>query len=192
MFYSINLSIGDITIKRLYPYIHKEIKAEVLDRTLDESLFVDRRVNTENQLLVKYHFEITGVDDDQMINIQIAAVKTGNFYLIDYYQIPEVLSGDGVTDTWTLRRLPVAAYLPVVIRDGVVQTVTMTNSTSPGANNVFINEETGVMTFGTTPSDVADNIIVKYVPKYLIHIVSWDPESRESGLVSYKLICEES
>ena len=160
MFYSINLLIGTIPIKRIHPYIHREINAEVSDRTLDESLFIDRSVNNENQVLMKYHFEISGIDDDQMINIQFAAIGTGNFYLVDYYQIPESLSGDGVTATWTLRRILVAAYLPVIIVDGVVQTVTMTSATNPGANNVFINATTGVMTFGTIPLDAVDNIKV--------------------------------
>jgi hypothetical protein len=192
MFYSINLLIGTIPIKRIHPYIHREIKAEVSDRTLDESLFIDRSVNSENQVLMKYHFEISGIDDDQMINIQFAAIGAGNFYLIDYYQIPESLSGDGVTATWTLRRIPVAIYLPVISVDGVAQTVTMTSAINPGANNVFINATTGVMTFGTIPLDAVDNIKVKYVPNYPIHIVSpWLPESREAGLISYKLICEE-
>lgn len=192
MFYSINISIGGIIVKRLHPYIHKEIKAEVLARTLDESLFINRRVNTEGQLLTKYHFEIPGVDDDEMINIQIAAVKIGNFYLIDYYEIPEVFSGDGTTDLWTLRRpLASESYLPVITVDGNAQTVTITTDTNPSAGNVYVNKDTGAMKFGTTPTDADDNVIVKYVPKYPVHIVSWVPESRELGLISYLLICEE-
>ena len=328
MFYSINISIGGIIVKRLHPYIHKEIKAEVLDRTLDESLFINRRVNAEGQLLTKYHFEIPGVDDEEMINIQIAAVKIGNFYLIDYYEIPEVFSGDGSTRIWTLRRpLASESYLPIITVDGEAQAVTIkdidvgspaidrssnypANSTlivkerpvtfsgkityveifayqamasvtvatftqvgenifmardsefigdvggdykrpfevnldvvagdfigifwgagyierddkgegtwvktgdqtscsevtfefKPNrsislyaseivpAGNVYVNKSTGRMHFGTIPKKVPDNIIVKYVPKYPIHIVSWVPESREPGLISYLLICEE-
>ncbi|MBA7576612.1 hypothetical protein ES708_18453 [subsurface metagenome] len=194
MFYSINILIGGIVIKRLHPYVHKEDKAEVLDRTLDESLFINRRVNSEGQLLTKYHFEISGINDNQMINIQIAAVKTGNFYLIDYYEIPEVFSGDGVIDLWTLRRpLASESYLPIIVTDGNTQTVAIKTDTSPPPGNVYVNKDTGVMKFGTpVPLKADDNIIVLYVPKYPIHIVSWVPESREAGLISYKLICEET
>lgn len=193
MFYKIDISIGEIIVKRIHPYIHEEIKAEVLDRTLDESLFINRRVNSEGQLLTKYHFEIEGVDDDQKDNIQITASKIGNFYLIDYYRISEVFSGDGVTDLWTLRR-PLASdsYLPIIVVDGNAQTVTITTNINPDPGNVYVNKDTGAMKFGTTPNNADDNVIVKYVPKYPVHIVSFTPYRREAGLERYKLICEET
>ena len=192
MFYSINISIGGIIIKRLHPYIHNEIKAEILDRTLDESLFINRRVNSEGQLLTKYHFEFLVVDCDELDDLKLLASGVGNYNFIDYYEIPESFSGDGSTTHWNLRRpLASASYLPKITVDTVIQTVTVTEAVNPAAGNVYVNQTTGKMTFGSIPTDINDNVKVLYVPMFPVHVVSCEPERQEAGLIMYKLICEE-
>lgn len=192
MFYKIDISIGGIVIKRLHPYIHREKKAETFDRTLDESLFINRRVNSEEQLIYKYHFEFLVVECDELDDIESLAKYIGNHNYIDYYETKEIFSSDGSTVQWTLRRpLASASYLPKITVDDVVQTVTVTTDTDPGTANVYVNQTTGKMTFGSTPDDADDNIKVLYVPVYPVHIVSCEPEKREAGLEFYKVICEE-
>ena len=328
MFYSMNISIGGVVVPRLAPYIHHERKAESLERVIDATLFVTRTVNKEGQSITKYHFEIPGIDNDKMIDIQKATLKTTLLYLIDYYEIPELLSGDNQTRNWTLRRaLASESYLPKITVDGEAQGITLgdidvgspaidrtidypgemrtfivkerpcpftgkityieifayqaltyatvatftqvaenvftarasefigdvsdkesfevnldvvkgdfigfyfkagsverdlegegfwietgdqtscsekTFDFKPGqsislyasqivpAGKVNVNPETGAMAFGTIPSKTPDNIIIEYVPKYKIHIVSWTPANRYGpGLITYNLICEE-
>ena len=84
-----------------------------------------------------------------------------------------------------------ASYLPVIIVDDVAQTVTITALTNPTAGNVFVNQTTGAMTFGSIPTDAADNVKVFYVPLFPVHIVSCKPEKKEKGLEIFKVICEE-
>ena len=191
-FHTINISIGGVVITRLHPYIHNKIKAETLDRTLDESLFINRRVNSEEQMITKYHFEFLVVEGEEVDEIEILADYIGNHNYIDYYDISEVFSGDGVTNTWTLRRpLASASYLPVITVDNIIQTVTINTLTNPTAGNVFVNQTTGVMTFGSIPTNSDDNITVLYVPVFPVHIVSCKPDKKEAGLDIYKVICEE-
>ena len=192
MFYKIEIKIGGVTISRLYPYRHEGDKAETFDRTLDESLFVNRRVNSEEQLIKKYHFEFLVVEGDEVDDIKSLAECVGNHNYIDYYEIVERLSGDGSTDQWTLRRpLASASYLPRITVDDVVQTVTINELTNPGAGNVYVNQTTGVMSFGSTPTDADDNVEVFYVPVFPVHIASCKPEKREKGIEFYKVICDE-
>lgn len=192
MFYKIDISIGGVVIKRLHPYIHKEKKAETHDRTLDESLFINRRVNSEEQLIYKYHFEFLVVECDELDDIELLAKYIGNHNYIDYYETKEIFSGDGATDQWTLRRpLASALYLPKITVDDDVQTVTVNELENPGLGNVFVNQTTGVMSFGSTPTKADDNVRVLYVPIYPVHIVSCEPEKKEAGLEFYKVICEE-
>lgn len=189
---SINISIGGVVVKRLSDYIHREDKSETYQRTINRKLIINRSVNVEDQPITKYYFEIPGVEDDELDNMRIAALKISDLYLIDYYKIFEVLSGDGETDTWTLQRILAGTdYVPEIIVDDVVQTVVVTTATDPGEGIVYVNKDTGVMTFGTTPSDTPDNIKIKYTPKYLVHIISWDRTYIYNGLLTYILICEE-
>ncbi len=192
MFYKAEISIGGVVIDRLHPYIHKEKKAETHDRTLDESLFVNRRVNSENQLLSKYYFEILVIESDELEEIKLLALYIGNHNYIDYYEVPEVFSGDGSTTQWTLRR-PLASmdYVPKITVDDVTQTVAVNELENPGAGNVYVNLTTGVMTFGSVPTDADDNVKVFYVPRYPVHIISCEPEKQEARLEFYKLICME-
>lgn len=189
---SINISIGGVVLKRLSDYIHREDKSETYQRTINRKLIINRSVNAEDQSITKYYFEIPGVEDNELFNIRVAALKTSDLYLIDYYKIPEVLSGDGETNTWTLRRILAGAdYVPGIVVDDVVQTVVVTTATNPGTGVVYVNKDTGVMTFGTVPLYAVDNILIKYTPKYLVHIISWDRTYIYNGLLTYILVCEE-
>lgn len=192
MFYKIDISIGGVVVKRLHPYMHKPKKAETFDRTLDESLFINRRVNSEEQLINKYHFEFLVVECDELDDIKLLAEYIGNHNYIDYYEISEVFSGDGDINQWTLRR-PLASvdYVPKITVDDVVQTVIVTTDTDPGATNVYVNQTTGVMTFGSIPTHADDNVKVLYVPVFPVHILSCEPEKQEAGLEFYKVICKE-
>lgn len=190
---SIYISIGGVTVKRLSDYIHKEDKSETYQRTINRKLIINRSVNTENQPITMYHFEIPGIEDDEYDNIRFAALQTADLYLIDYYKIYECLSGDGVIDTWTLQRLLAGQdYIPEITVDDVVQTVVVTTNTNPGSGIVYVNKDTGVMTFGTIPTIADDNIRIKYTPKYLVHIFSWNRTYIYNGVLTYILICEES
>lgn len=192
MFHKIDISIGGVVVTRLHPYIHTKTKAETFDRTLDESLFINRRVNSEEQMLTKYHFEFLVVEGEDVDEIELLSDHIGNHNFIDYYEIPEIFSGDGTTDTWTLRRpLASASYLPVIVVDDVSQAVAINELTNPTGGNVFVNQTTGVMTFGSVPTDADDNVKVLYVPVYPVHIVSCEPEKKEAGLDIFKVICEE-
>ena len=146
MFYKAKVSIGGVVIDRLHPYSHYDTKAETLDRTLDESLFINRRANSEEQLLSKYHFEFLALESDELEEIKLLGSHIGNHYYIDYYEIPEMFSGDGSTKQWTLRRpMASADYLPNITVDDVIQTVAVNELENPGAGKVYVNLTTGVL-----------------------------------------------
>ena len=66
-----------------------------------------------------------------------------------------------------------ALPLPVVELGGVPQTVTINAAINPAAGNVYVQADIAGRArfiFGTIPPEVADNIMIEYEPKYLIHI----------------------
>lgn len=186
------ISIGSTTIKNPLNLLHDVRKLETYDRTIDGSLIVNRNVNSENQSIDKYHWELPGLIDSEMFLIKEEAKRKGNLYLIDHHWIIEVLSGNGTTKAWTLQRLLSGETpLPVVEVNDENIPVTVTPNTSPSAGTVHINKDTGVMTFGTAPTNVANNIVVKYEPKYAVHITVYQHTFLFETIASYTLICEE-
>ena len=186
-----DISIGSTTIKNPLNLLHDVRKLETYDRTIDGSMIINRNVTSENQSIDKYSWTLPGLIDSEMFLIKEEAKKKGNLYLIDYHKIIEVLSGDG-TVTRTLQRLLSGdTPIPVVEVNDVGLTVTVTALTNPAAGNVYINKDTGVMTFGTAPTNVANNIVVKYEPKYEVHIFSYQHTFYFSTIANYTLICEE-
>ncbi|GAH70283.1 unnamed protein product [marine sediment metagenome] len=178
---SINISIGGVVVKRLSDYIHREDKSETYQRTINRKLIINRSVNVEDQPITRYHFEIPGVEDDELFNIRVAALKKSNLHLIDYYEIPEVLSGDGMTETFWLQRQISTTTGMVVKVNGVEVSPTIT-----------LNDNgRGKLVFTVAPTDADDNIVVRYVPKYLVHATLWDRTYIYNGLLTYILICEE-
>ena len=187
-----DITIGNTTISNPTNYIHSPAKMETYNRSLNGKMIVNRSVNSENQPVSKYHFEIPGLVESEMFLIKEEAIKKGNLYLIDYHKIIEVLSGNGVTKTWTLQRLLSGTTpVPEIEVNDTALTETVTTDTDPGAGNVYINKDTGVMTFGTAPTDVDNNIIIKYEPKYTVHVISYEHMFLFSTTGRYTLICEE-
>ena len=186
------ITIGNTTIKNPLNLLHDIRKLETYGRTIDGSMIINRNVNLEGQGIDKYRWEIPGLIESEMFLIKEEAKKKGNVYLIDYHKIIEVLSGDGTTKTWTLQRLCSGdTPLPVVEVNDVGLTVTMTAATNPAAANVYINKDTGVMTFGTAPTDVDNNIVIKYEPKYVVHIMTYQHTFFFNTIARYTLVCEE-
>lgn len=186
------ITIGNTTIKNPLNLLHDIRKLETYGRTIDGSLIVNRNVNSEDQSIDKYRWELPGLIDSEMFLIKKEAKKKGNLYLIDYHKIIEVLSGDGTTKTWTLQRLLSGETpLPVIEVNDVGITVTVTALTNPSAGNVYINKDTGVMTFYTAPIDVANNIVIKYEPKYAVHVFTYRHTFFFNTIANYVLVCEE-
>ena len=187
-----DITIGNTTISNPMNLAQQPEKLETYKRSINGALIVNRSVNSEDQSIDKYRWELPGIIDSEMFPIKEEAKKKGNLYLIDYHKIIEVLSGDGATVTWTLQRLLSGATpLPVVEVNNVDIPVTVTAATNPTAGLVFINKDTGVMTFGTAPTLVANNIIVKYEPKYTVHIMFYKHIFMFNTIAEYTLVCEE-
>lgn len=187
-----DILIGNTTISNPLNLVHNPEKFETYRRSINGTLIVNRSVNLEDQPVDKYRWELPGIIDSEMFLIKEEAKKKGNLYLIDYHKIIEVLSGDGTTVTWTLQRLLSGdTPLPVVEVNDIGLTVTVTNLTNPTTGNVFINKDTGVMTFYTAPTLVANNIVVKYEPKYTVHVFTYQHTFMFNTTASYILVCEE-
>lgn len=187
-----DIAIGNTTIKNPLNLAQDGRKMEAYGRTIDGTMIINRNVNSEGQSIDKYRWELSGIIDSEMFLIKEEAKKKGNLYLIDYHKIIEVLSGDGTTDTWTLQRLLSGdTPVPVVEVNDINITVTVTTNTNPSAGNVYINKDTGVMTFGTIPTDISNNILIRYEPKYEVHVFTYQHTYMFSTVANYVLICEE-
>ena len=186
------ISIGSTTIINPLNLLHDVRKLETYDRTIDGSMIINRNVGSDDQSIDKYRWTLPGLIDSEMFLIKEEAKKKGNLYLIDYHKIIEVLSGNGFTQLWRLRRsLSGDTPLPVVEVNDVGLTVTVTTDTNPAAGNVYINKDSGRMFFGTAPTNVDNNIVVKYEPKYSVHILTYQHTFYFSTIANYTLICEE-
>ncbi|MBA7549530.1 hypothetical protein ES705_42017 [subsurface metagenome] len=187
-----DISIGNTIIKNPLNLLHDVRKLEAYDRTIDGSMIVNMNVNSENQSIDKYRWEIPGLIDSEMFLIKEEAKKKGNLPLIDYHKIIEVLSGDGSIKTWTLQRLLSGETpLPAVEVNDSGLDVQVTPDVDPIDGEVHINKDTGVMTFYTAPTKVANNIVVKYEPKYEVHIMSYQHTFFFDTVANYVLVCEE-
>ncbi len=186
------ISIGDTTIINPLNLIHNAKKLETYDRTIDGSMIINRNVDSEDQPIDKYSWEIPGIIESEMFLIKEEAKKIGNLYLIDHHKIIEVLSGNNSTKTWTLQRLLSGdTPVPVIEVNSSGLNVTVSTGTNPAEGYVYVNKDTGVMTFETAPNDVDNNIVVKYEPKYSIHIMDYRHTFMHDITASYTLLCEE-
>ena len=75
-------------------------------------------------------------------------------------------------------------------------TISLYASENVPAGNVYVSKVTGSMYFGTIPADTIGNIIVKYVPKYMVHVISDTHEllfktSSTDHVTRYNLVLEE-
>jgi hypothetical protein len=175
--------IGDTTLDTPVGYIAKENHLKVYERTPYGTLIINRNVNVENQPISVYHFEISDLINSKMYAIKEEAAHVSNLYYIDYLQIVEVLSGDGSTTTfYTQRQIYTKTDpVPVVTVDGESAEPTITLNVSGR----------GRLVFATAPSHNDDNIVIRYEPKFIVHIVDYQYIGRIMDVGHYSLICEE-
>lgn len=175
--------IGDTTLDTPVGYIAKENFLKEYERTPYGTLIVNRNVSAEDQPISVYHFEISDLINSKMYAIKEEVAHVSNLYYIDYLQIVEALSGDGSTKTFYTQRQIYTGDdpAPVVTVDGVVKTPTITLNVSGRGRLVFTD----------APSDNYDNIVIRYVPKFIVHIVDYQYIGRIMDVGHYSLICEE-
>lgn len=179
------ISIGATTLDTPLNYIHHPDKFIVAERTLNATLQTTRPVTSEDQPIDKYRFEITHIVDSRMYELKEEARHISNLDYIDYFPIVEVLSGDGSTKTfYTQRKINTTTGMIVTVNDvdmeiGVDVTVTQNDSGR------------GKLVFGTAPTDVDDNIVIRYVPTYVVQIVDHSHVFYVEDVAYYTLICQE-
>ena len=179
------IAIGSTTLYTPSGYVHEPIKRETYERTIDGTLLINRAVTAEDQPVSKYHFEVSDIENSAMDAIKEEAAHISNLYYIDYFPIMEVLSGDGTTKTFYLQRESTGTTDMTIEVNGVEITI-------DSGVAVTINDSGRCkMVFDAAPTDVDDNIVVKYVPKYAVHIMSYRHEYRIADVAYYSLICEE-
>ena len=187
--------IGDTTLDTPARYLAKENFLKNYERTPYGTLIINRNVNAENQPISVYHFEISDLVNSKMDAIKAEVSRIGNIYYIDYLQITERLSGDGSTTIfYTQRQMSGDTPVPVVLLSDVSKTVTVTDDTEPTAGHVYAKANVSGRArfiFGDTPPDVDDNIVIRYEPKFIVHIVDYQYIGRIMNVGHYSLICEE-
>ena len=189
------ITIGNTTLDRPAGYIHDPKKLETYERSIRGKLIINRAVTAEDQPVSKYPFEIPGVNNSEMFAIKEEVAHIGNLDYIDYFKIMEVLSGDGSTTTfYTQRRMSGDTPVPEVSLGGVSKTVTVTNDTNPGTGHVYAKTDVNGRArfiFGDTPPKTDNNIVIKYEPKYYIHITDYSHTYMIGNMARTLLICEE-
>lgn len=177
--------IGATTLDTPIGYTHAPVKAETRRRTIRGNMLLNRAVSLEDQPISKYPFVISDIVNSKMLAIKAEVAHIGNLYYIDYLLIKEVLSGDGAEKTFYTQRIMNSTTdpAPVITVNDIVKTPTLTADVGGR----------GRMVFTVAPTDVADNIIIQYEPKFVIHIPA--NGFRRSGIIgnvaSFTLICEE-
>lgn len=193
------IEIGDTTLDTPIGYTHAPVKAETSRRTIRGNKLINRAVSLEDQPISNYTFVITDIVNSKMLAIKAEAVHIGNLDYIDYLLIEEVLSGNGTIRVfYTQRRMSGATPLPIVTVAGANFPVTVDPGDNPDPGEVFAKADVSGrarFTFraGEAPADLADNIIIEYEPKYLIHIPAdgFRYTGRIKDVANYTLICEE-
>jgi len=190
--------IGNTTLDTPVGYIAKENFLKNYERTPYGTLIINRNVNTENQPISVYHFEISDLINSKMYAIKEEVAHVGNLYYIDYLQIVEVLSGgsqNGATTIfYTQRQMSGDTPVPVVTLGGTPKIVTVTDDTEPDPGHVYAKANVSGRArfiFGDTPPDTDDNIVIRYEPKFIVHIVDYQYIGRIMNVGHYSLICEE-
>lgn len=187
--------IGNTELDTPVGYIAKENFLKNYERTPYGILIINRNVNAENQPISVYHFEIADLVNSKMNAIKEEVAHVGNLYYIDYLQIVEALSGDGsITTFYTQRQMSGDTPVPVVTLGGTPKTVTVNELTDPDPGNVYAKANVSGRArfiFGDVPPDVDDNIVIRYEPKFIVHIVDYQYIGRIMDIGHYSLICEE-
>ena len=178
------IAIGATTLDTPTGYTPHAPKPETRKRTLNNNLIVNYPVTAEDQPIDKYRFEITDVVNSKLRELEAEFKHIGNLDYIDYIQIQEVLSGDGLTKTfYTQRRMnSITDPLPTITVNDVVKTPTLTADVSGR----------GRMVFTVAPTDVDNNIIILYEPKFYVHIFDYYRTGMIMDVATFTLICEEA
>ncbi len=196
--------IGSTTLDTPVGYIAKENFLKNYERTPYGTLIINRNVystpfTNKGHPISKYRFEISDIVNSKMYAIKEEAAHIGNLYYIDYLQIVEVLSGDGSnTIVYAQRQMSGTTPVPVITLGGVSKTVTVTEDEDPPAGEVYVHplvilngKYRSKFFFGDTPPNEDDNIVIRYEPKFLVHIVDYQYIGRIMNVGHYSLICEE-
>lgn len=180
-------------------YVHRPAKLENNVRALDGTMLVNYAVTTGDVAVTKYHFELPGIIQSERLAVREEALKTGNITYIDHMTIPEVLTCTGTTGTISIDLLrglssTDTADITSVILNSSGQAVTISTGTDPPSGNVYITTG-GTMTFGPCSSGT-NNLKVRYVPSYTVHIISDDhtlmqKSSTGAHITRYNLVLEE-
>lgn len=188
------LLIDSLQVRKSINYKRVEEKLETYATTFNNKLISTGILNGENQKRdIKHLFTIPGISTLKWQALDIKFKKDSNLYLIDYEYIYELLNGDGSTNQWTLNRyLGQTSPVPEVTVDTASQIVTITALINPTAGNVYINSTTSKMTFGSIPADGTGNIITKYIPKYIIRLISQTKKPLPRGACEFTMQAEEA
>jgi len=191
------LGSSGITIPIPIGYILEPIKLETNERTLDGTLITNYAVNPEDTAITKYHFELPGITKSLRLAIRAEALKTGNMSYIDHIQIPEVLIHEGSTSSGSIslqRGLGSTSNSDInATLVGVTKTITISTGNNPTSTGIYTTIG-GVLTIGSTSTG---NLIINYIPKYTVHVVSDRHEllyktSSTDHTVRYNLVLEEA
>ena len=175
--------IGDTTLDTPVGYITKENFLKNYERTPYGILIINRNVDAENQPISVYHFEISDLINSKMDAIKAEVANVSNIYYIDYLQITERLSGDGSTKTFYTQRQIYTNTEPEVV---------VTVDDDPAEPTITLDVlGRGRLVFATAPSKKDGNIVILYVPKFIVHIVNYQYIGRIMNIGHYSLICEE-
>jgi len=164
-------------------YVSEPVKLETSQRSLDGSMIVNYAVNSDDNQMTKYHFELPGIINSERLTIRAQALKTGNMSYIDHFIIPEVLTCTGTTGNITVNLLrnlssTSTADISSITLNDVAQSVTVSTGTAPSSGDVYITTG-GAMTFGPCSAGT-NNVTVNYIPSYDVHILS------DSNILMYK------
>jgi len=192
------ITIGSSSLETPAGYTHEPIKLESDEFSINGTMLTTRIVTAENQPKNKYTFVVNGITNSLMYDIKAEVAYFGNLDYVDYIQIVERLSGDGVTTTfYTQRRMSAATPVPVITLSGVSKIVTVSDLTNPAAGNVYAKADVSGRArfiFGDIPPAVNNNIVIRYEPKYYVRIPA--DGFKESGIIgtvrNYTLICKEA
>ena len=178
-------------------YVHEPAKLESRQRALDGSMIISYAVTTGDQAITKYHFELPNMTQSERLTIRAQALKTGNMSYIDHIRIPEVLTCTGTTGTIAINLLRglgsthyTTGYIDVTLNDEA-----KTYTAGEPSSGQFAVTTGGEITFGPCSSGT-NNVIVNYIPNYMVHILSDShtllyKTSAGEHITRYRLVLEE-
>ena len=139
----------------------------------------------------KYRFSLSNTTITQWETLmRIGAKRSKTVDYRDSTYLMQTFNGDGSTVQFDLNRKAYTGATAKAWIDDVLKTVTFTTATNPTSTDVFINDATGTVTCGVTPTDANDNIEIYYQPIYQVKIKQI-LTYLHSNVKSYQFVCEE-